>query len=122
MKPKRISIFHQLSKGFAVILTVAILLNTFKALSFATEVLESGTCGDSATWVLTDDGTLTISGNGEMIDYNSPFKNNTSIQSVIIENGITNIGSCSFQGCSELKSISSPLIVNHLDFWAFLHC
>ncbi len=122
MKPKRISIFHQLSKGFAVILTVAILLNTFKALSFATEVLESGTCGDSATWVLTDDGTLTISGTGEMIDYNSPFKNNTSIQSVIIENGITNIGSYAFQGCSELRSISIPASVNRIDCCAFDHC
>ena len=122
MKPKRNSIFHQLSKGFAVILTVAILLNTFTALSFATEVLESGTCGDSATWVLTDDGTLTISGTGEMIDYNSPFKNNTSIQSVIIENGITNIGSYAFQGCSELRSISIPASVNRINCCAFDHC
>ena len=29
----------------------------------------SGTCGDNLTWVLDDNGTLTISGSGTMFDY-----------------------------------------------------
>ena len=29
----------------------------------------SGTCGDNLTWTLTADGTLTISGSGEMNSY-----------------------------------------------------
>ena len=31
--------------------------------------IADGTCGDNLTWVLTEDGTLTISGEGEMPDY-----------------------------------------------------
>ena len=30
---------------------------------------ESGTCGEDLTWTLDDEGTLTISGTGEMTDY-----------------------------------------------------
>lgn len=30
----------------------------------AEDVIDSGTCGDDLTWVLTQDGTLTISGSG----------------------------------------------------------
>lgn len=33
------------------------------------KILESGVCGDNLTWTFSDDGTLTISGNGEMWDY-----------------------------------------------------
>ena len=33
------------------------------------EVLYSGVCGDNLTWVLDDEGTLTISGTGDMYDY-----------------------------------------------------
>ena len=42
----------------------------------------SGKCGDNLTWTLTDDGTLTISGIGNMYNYNdhagggSPWHNN----------------------------------------------
>ena len=37
----------------------------------AAETVDSGTCGDNAVWVLTDDGTLTISGSGWMEAYNT---------------------------------------------------
>ncbi len=32
-------------------------------------IVDSGTCGENLTWVLTEDGTLTISGEGEMEDW-----------------------------------------------------
>ena len=38
----------------------------------ATEIA-NGTCGESLTWVLDDNGTLTISGTGEMYDYDDFF-------------------------------------------------
>ena len=58
----------------------------------------SGTCGDNLTWVLDDDGLLTISGSGEMKDYDfdedhyAPWYGKT-IKEVIIDDGVTNIGS-----------------------------
>ena len=42
------------------------LLVTLPLVGFATE---SGTCGENLTWTLSDDGVLTISGTGEMEDY-----------------------------------------------------
>lgn len=62
----------------------------------------SGTCGDNLTWTF-DNGTLTISGTGEMEDYyweenhRAPwFKNRESIKNVVIEEGATNISTYAF--------------------------
>ena len=37
------------------------------------ETIASGTCGENLTWVLDNNGTLTISGFGEMYDYGSTY-------------------------------------------------
>ena len=66
----------------------------------------SGTCGDNVTWTLDQNGTLTISGAGDM--ENSAFYNNNNIKSVIIENGVTSLGDSDFMGCQELTSIIMP--------------
>ena len=68
----------------------------------------SGTCGKNLTWILDDYGTLTISGTGNMENWNlssgekkeSPFKNNKEIKHVVIEDGVTDIGYCTFGDCS----------------------
>jgi hypothetical protein len=50
--------------------TKIVLLLTGLLLSAATGFAEeSGTCGEHLTWTLSNDGTLTISGTGEMTDY-----------------------------------------------------
>ena len=38
----------------------------------------------------------------------SAFKNNTTIESIIIPEGYTYIGASNFRGCSSLKSVSLP--------------
>lgn len=53
-------------------------------------------------------GTLTISGTGDMEDYeedSSPFYDNGSIKSVIIENGVTSIGDWAFSYCDGLMDV-----------------
>lgn len=61
--------------------------------------------GQNITYTLNDEGTLTISGTGEMYDYksdgwtddvDSPFHCSEEIRSVIIENGVTNISTAFF--------------------------
>ena len=106
----------------------------------------SGTTGD-CTWML-DDGVLTISGSGEMGDYsNYPAESRTpwfgkDIKSVVIEDGVKNIGNYAFafserltnieipvsvtqigndalRGCTALTKISIPDSVISIDEWAF---
>lgn len=69
-----------------------------------------GTCGENLTWHLTDEGELVISGSGAMMDfsYNNDipwYNNKTSITKLIIEEGVTVIGTRAFRDCGSLKSI-----------------
>ena len=97
------------------------------------DVVDSGTCGDSLTWVLTGtepDLTLTIRGSGKMSDWshNSSYKyspwysRRLSIKTVIVENGVTSIGSYVFCGCSSLTSITIPDSVTSIGEYAFYGC
>ena len=86
----------------------------------------SGKCGDNLTWTLDDNGTITISGTGDMINYEyynlSPFYNDNSINSVIIEDGVSSIGACAFVGCSNLSSIKIPKTLTFVGGNAFNDC
>ncbi len=93
----------------------------------------SGICGDSATWVLDAEGTLTISGTGEMTDYAtdctpwnkytySPVPDSFLIQKIVVENGITSIGSCAFSHCISLSSVSLPDTLLSIGEHAFSAC
>jgi hypothetical protein len=87
---------------------------------------ESGTCGTNLTWTLDGDGTLTISGTGDMEDYtdnsNAPWYGNSSIKSVVVENGVTNIGNCAFLFCARLTSVTVPDSVMSIGDYAFRNC
>ena len=86
----------------------------------------SGTCGENVTWTLTNDGTLTISGIGEMADYyifSVPWYDTRSqVKTVIIKNGVTSIGNCAFADCSSLTSATIPDSVTSIGNWAFYGC
>ena len=102
------------------IIICAIPLGTFTLTASAATI---GTTGD-CTWRL--DGTvLTISGNGAMGDYD--FYENFApwgieITKVIIEDGVTSIGSCAFDRCRKLKSITISDSVTSIGWYAFSSC
>ena len=104
----------------------------------------SGTTGD-CTWTIDDNRVLTISGNGEMGDFESGSRPGGYVESVIIEDGVTNIGNylCfnnswlksvtipdsvtrigkyAFSGCRTLTSITIPDSVTYIGEWAFQGC
>ena len=66
-------------------------------------VVESGQCGDNVFYELDSEGVLTISGTGDMWDYDdydsSLFAGNIDIKKVVIEEGITKIGNHTFESC-----------------------
>ena len=76
-------------------------------------VVESGNCGDNLEWSLNAAGVLTVSGTGEMYDYElietndvakykitSPwYPHYEDIHKIVIEDGVTYIGSCAFALC-----------------------
>ena len=113
-------------------------------------VVNSGDCGAKATWTLTDDGILTISGSGAMFDFSSIsqidwWDERESVLRIVVEDGITRIGNnafylCtnatdvsisesvtsvgkySFAGCSKLTSITIPGAVTQLPYGVFENC
>ena len=92
----------------------------------AAVTMESGQCGENLTWTLDDTGTLTISGTGEMLNYNRntmPWKGHLeSITSVVIEEGATSIGNYAFSGCSNLTSVDIGNGVTSIGSSAFAYC
>ncbi|MCI8713012.1 MAG: leucine-rich repeat domain-containing protein [Ruminococcus sp.] len=90
------------------------------------EVPKSGTCGDNLTWTLSDDGILTISGNGPMRDYangeEKEFPIVNKVESVIIENGVTSIGAYAFDGYVYMSNIVIPNSVVSIGEGAFCYC
>ena len=92
----------------------------------------SGTCGEALTWTLDKDGVLTISGTGAMYDWvwdsatgsaNVPWGGYMDrIISVVIEDGVTSIGSFAFDLCPALTAVSIPDTVTWIGAWALAEC
>jgi hypothetical protein len=89
---------------FSFVLAFAMILSCVPIIATAAT---SGTCGNNLTWRL-DNGTLTISGEGDMenYEYNGPWGSyDSGIINVVIENGVTSIGDSAFEDCWGLTSI-----------------
>ena len=69
----------------------------------------SGTCGENVNWEYdAETGKLTITGTGGMDD-GQPWKNyKKEIVSVVIEDGVTSIGTDAFERCQSLSSVRIP--------------
>ena len=98
------------------------------------QAASSGTCGadgDNVTWTLDDNGTLTISGEGDMMDYVHDYPyyyfapwhgSHSNITEVLIEQGVTSIGDCAFFECDSLTSVTIPDSVTSIGDKAFDGC
>jgi hypothetical protein len=82
---------------------------TYTAVWVVSYVVDAGQCGDTATWVFKNDGTLTISGSGAITDYsgtNEPWKSyRSSITKIVVEEGITRLGKKAFYSCKATEVI-----------------
>jgi hypothetical protein len=98
-----------MKKAISIILALVVFAATLPSVSFAAT---SGTCGTNVTWTLDYDGTLTISGTGDMRDYvDSSYvpwcSKLSSIKNVVIKSGVTSIGRYAFYCCS-MTSVEIP--------------
>lgn len=89
---------------------------------------DSGTFGinNNLTWLLDDNGTLTISGSGQMQDFTSsniPWnKYNSDIKIIVIKNGVTRISKNAFADCSKMKRVLIDKSVTEIEAAAFKNC
>ena len=91
-------------------------------------VIFGGTTGE-LTWTLTEDGVLTITGEGPMPDYRDGGTSETPpwyphvnrISSLTIGEGVTRIGDYAFMLCSFVTEVVIPESVTSMGDWAFLH-
>ncbi len=108
-------------------------LESVTAETFVTEGgVTSGSCGENVTWEFAD-GVLTISGSGEMEDYQSPHDvegksapwykyHRNNIKRVVVEEGVTTIGGYAFYVCHNLASIELASSVTTIGESAFNEC
>ena len=97
----------------SALLAVAMMLALLPTAAFAED--GNNKCGENLTWELSEDGTLTISGEGKMENYGYDRKLNTTttpwelerplITKVVIKGGVTSIGDNAFSGCANLESV-----------------
>lgn len=101
--------------------------------------IRSGDCGeegDNVQWVLSEDGTLTITGSGKIRgylgpDYNwsygyttddsSPWPENL-VKRVVINEGITEIGDYTFINSRNLEEVDLPTSLTRIGVLAFAFC
>ena len=86
----------------------------------------SGKCGEKLTWTLSDAGVLTISGTGDMWDYDEEdpgwYEYRSEITSVVIEAGVTSIGIFAFAECEAVTEVTIPDSVTWIGAFAFFDC
>ena len=88
-----------------------------------------GKCGANLTWSLKD-GVLTISGTGDMYDYEYDYWNTDAaapwgretFTKAVIKSGVSRIGKYAFRDCIYLSDVSIPGTVSSIGFGAFLGC
>ena len=118
------------SKLLLAVLTLFMVLVCLPNTVQAAEIVDQGTCGEDLTWVLTDDGTLTISGTGAMIDYGYDYDTyyapwheyRNQIIQAIMEPGLTRIGVQAFYDCTNLTNVVIPEGVTEIGGNAFGGC
>ena len=111
-------------KCTAVMLVLAVIMSCVPIIGFAEE-LASGTCGDNLTWTVDSEGIMTISGTGDMYNYDeknvAPW-NLAEVEKVVIKDGVASIGDYAFYNVSISSGIELPDSLERIGKGAFGYC
>ena len=83
-------------------------------------IVASGACGKSLNWILSEDGTLRITGTGNMDE--DPTWPKEQIVKVVVGKGATSISAKAFMDCTNLTTISLPETLRTIGTCAFYGC
>ena len=120
-------ICNKMKKIFSVLLFTVLMVNILPTVRIFADG-PSGKCGDNVTYSFDEStGKLTISGNGEMENYESsedtPWHDYCdSMKSVVIKHGIQSIGNSAFAGRTNLIAILISRDVLFIGDKAFERC
>ena len=135
MKRKVMSKIVAISMALCLVFTSGVFAFAEDGEASGNALIASGTCGENLTWELTESGTLTISGTGEMHNFNyegldNPAANlpapwldyQNNIKQLVVEEGVTSIGHHAFWHCKELTAMTLPDSIETIGDWAFYNC
>jgi uncharacterized protein YbaA (DUF1428 family) len=98
---------------------------TIEAIDPCANPIAEGTAGN-LEWKICEDGTLNITGNGDMPDYTfggSPwFSNREAVNTIVIGDGVTRIGNDAFSFFSSLTSVTIGNSVTAIGKYVFNNC
>ena len=106
---------------FLILCTIVTLVTTAPVIAET-----SGKCGENVTWIY-ENGTLTISGTGDMWDYirmnEAPwYEYHDTIKTAVIQAGVTSIGNWAFWDCNNLVYIDIPSSILSIGERSFYKC
>ncbi|MBR3553378.1 MAG: leucine-rich repeat protein [Clostridia bacterium] len=116
----------QLLAGLLAVMMLTLTVALCASTAAAASVLDSGTIeGSNLTWSIDSEGTLTVSGNGQIPDLHYYYRqfpwDAYTVKTVVIENGITIIPDYAFNNCHALEKAYIPssvvTIVQDAFFW-----
>lgn len=126
-----------LKKGIAILFATALVVSastvvplsvgavsaTVVSAEDTTSVIQQGKCGKNVNYKLTGNGILTISGTGNMYDYDNeeiivPWVN-SYVSNVVIGNGVTRIGNNAFDSKNTIVDVTIGTSVKSIGSNAF---
>lgn len=118
------------SKFLSVITAMLMLASVIPLSASAETVIDSGQCGEDVTWELDSEGTLTVSGTGDMWGTEPENENSTAeydeykqqVKKIIVTEGVTGIGEGAFNNFRILESVTISEGVTFIGANAFDEC
>ena len=109
-----------------ILLALALVLTLLPAAAVTAHAATGGQCGDGVNWTL-DGGTLTISGSGNMQNYDGDeapgwFESRESIRKIVVKSGVKTVGAYAFFACYNATEVSLPASLRYINGYAFAGC